>query len=83
LAELCDGGREGAALVEDRGAVFWRRSRYSGSDDLCCEVAMSSDEIRVRDSKQPNGEVLTFTPDAWRAATALFLAGYGTGQAHE
>ncbi|MFF5984642.1 DUF397 domain-containing protein [Streptomyces olindensis] len=63
--------REGAALAEDRGAVSWRSSSYStNNDQQCCEIAMVTGEIRVRDSKCPNRAVLTFTPDAWRTAMA-------------
>ncbi len=29
--------------------------------------------VRVRDSKQPDTASVSFTADAWRAATALFL----------
>ncbi|WP_328466821.1 DUF397 domain-containing protein [Streptomyces sp. NBC_00448] len=46
----------------------WRKSSYSnGSDpDSCIEVADGHPGIvPVRDSKDPQGPALTFTPDAW------------------
>lgn len=69
-------------MAEDRGAASWRKSSYSGTkeDEQCCEVAMLSCEIRVRDSKCPSGTVLTFTPDAWRVALTLFSAWSGPRQ---
>ncbi|MFD5825123.1 DUF397 domain-containing protein [Lentzea sp. NPDC060358] len=44
----------------------WRKSSYSGAteDDNCVEVSLSRDAL-VRDSKNPSGGVLTFSPDAW------------------
>ncbi|MEU0203898.1 DUF397 domain-containing protein [Streptomyces sp. NPDC006237] len=62
--------REGAALAEDRGAVSWRKSSYSSTAEQCCEMAVASGEILVRDSKCPGRMVLVFTPDAWRTALA-------------
>ncbi|WP_406837945.1 DUF397 domain-containing protein [Streptomyces sp. AHU1] len=75
------GVRKGAALAEDRGAASWRKSSYSGTNESnCCEVAVLSCEIRVRDSKRPSGTVLTFTPDAWRVALTLFSTWSGSRQ---
>jgi Domain of unknown function (DUF397) len=45
----------------------WRTSSYSGSGDQCVEVASLSDDRRaVRDSKDPHGPVLMFSPAEWR-----------------
>ncbi|MEH0419226.1 DUF397 domain-containing protein [Streptomyces sp. B21-083] len=66
---------EGAALAGDRGAIVWRKSSYSGTDDQdCCEVARVPGVVRVRDSKRPDGAPVSFTADAWRVAKTLFLA---------
>ncbi len=45
----------------------WRKSSYSGAteDDNCVEVALIGAAL-VRDSKNPEGAVLTFAPDAWK-----------------
>lgn len=47
----------------------WRKSTYSGGDGgNCVEVADNiPDLIPVRDSKDPHGPALTFTPAAWTA----------------
>ncbi len=48
----------------------WRKSSYSGGEGNCVEVAELPDGGRaVRDSKDPDGPVLTFSADAWRRFT--------------
>ncbi|MGC3858823.1 DUF397 domain-containing protein [Micromonospora chersina] len=45
----------------------WRKATRSAQSD-CVEVADNlPGVVGVRDSKDPTGPVLTFTPDAWRA----------------
>ncbi|MFI9642661.1 DUF397 domain-containing protein [Micromonospora sp. NPDC051925] len=46
----------------------WRKStRSSGNGGNCVEVADNLPEVvAVRDSKNPHGPALTFTPTAWR-----------------
>ncbi|MET7867437.1 DUF397 domain-containing protein [Micromonospora taraxaci] len=45
----------------------WRTSTRSGSEGDCVEVAGFAETVGVRDSKDPQGPVLTFTPSAWTA----------------
>ncbi|MGW2545403.1 DUF397 domain-containing protein [Kitasatospora sp. NPDC001574] len=46
----------------------WRKSSHSGNEDsYCVEVAGLPHEIRVRDSKDPDGPQLSFPPVAWSA----------------
>ncbi|MFI1095089.1 DUF397 domain-containing protein [Streptomyces sp. NPDC020917] len=51
--------------------VQWRKSSYSGGEqgDACVEVGFGASgalgTVPVRDSKAPEGPVLTFTPAAW------------------
>ena len=46
--------------------AVWRKSTRSGQSE-CVEVADNLAGVGgVRDSKDPAGPVLTFTPDAWR-----------------
>ena len=53
--------------VDPDGAT-WRKSTYSnGTGGNCVEVADLPDGRAVRDSKHPEGPVLVFTRDAWRA----------------
>ena len=45
----------------------WHKSTRSNAGGDCVEVAETPNAIGVRDSKDPNGSVLVFTPTAWRA----------------
>ncbi len=56
-------------------ALHWTRSSYSSEEGgLCVEVATSPSAVHVRDSKDPDGPALTFTPHAWAAFTAFAAA---------
>lgn len=44
--------------------VAWRKSTYSQPDE-CVEVAFALTSVGVRDSKQPEGPRLTFSPETW------------------
>ena len=50
----------------------WRKSSYSGTNGgNCVEVARNlPGVVAVRDSKDPGGPALAFTPADWRAFTA-------------
>ena len=55
----------------------WVKSSLSYSNGNCVEVASLPDgEIGVRDSKNPDGPVLRFTADEWRA----FIGGARNGE---
>ncbi|MEU5959961.1 DUF397 domain-containing protein [Micromonospora parva] len=43
----------------------WRKSTRSGGEGDCVEVAGFADTVGVRDSKDRQGPVLTFTESAW------------------
>jgi hypothetical protein len=47
----------------------WRKSSHSGTNGQCTEVARVDDAVLVRDSKDPNGPKLAFSPKDWRAFT--------------
>ena len=49
--------------------AVWRKSSYSsGNGGQCVEVARNlADLVAVRDSKNPAGPALVFTPQEWRA----------------
>jgi len=53
----------------------WRKSRASGGNGACVEVADLAGTVGVRDSKNPAGAVLTFTPAAWSVFTQGVRAG--------
>jgi Domain of unknown function (DUF397) len=59
----------------NRSEGVWRKSRYSGIN-ACVEVAMSRDGVAVRNSKDPGGPVLRFTPLEWEA----FVGGVREGE---
>ncbi|MFF0725734.1 DUF397 domain-containing protein [Streptomyces sp. NPDC004134] len=55
--------------------LSWFKSSYSsvqGGD--CIEVAPTPHTVHVRDSKDPEGAILRFTPDAWAEFIALVVA---------
>jgi hypothetical protein len=53
----------------DLESAIWRKASYSsGNGGNCVEVARNLPGIvAVRDSKDPSGPALIFTPDQWRA----------------
>ena len=67
--------------VPDLSRATWRKSSYSnGSGGSCVEIAElvgleREHQIAVRDSKDPHGPVLAFTPREWQAFTAGIKAG--------
>jgi len=60
----------------DLDGATWRKSTYSnGSGGNCVEVADLPNGQAVRDSKYPQGPVLVFTTDQWRAFVRSIKAG--------
>lgn len=62
-------------MTEASGRLVWRKSSESVNGD-CVEVASLPDGVAVRDSKDPEGAMLTFTRSEWRA----FLRGVNHGE---
>ncbi|MFC5820706.1 DUF397 domain-containing protein [Nonomuraea sp. NPDC050478] len=62
----------------DLSAAVWRKSsRSGGNGGQCVEVASNlPGVVAVRDSKNPDGPKLTFTPAEWKA----FLGGVRAGE---
>lgn len=55
--------------------LVWRKSSGSLNGD-CVEVASLPDGVAVRDSKKPDGAMLSFSRSEWRA----FLRGANRGE---
>jgi hypothetical protein len=61
-------GGNGGGCVE---VGAWRKTTHSGGNGgECVEVATADTEIAVRDSKDPAGPTLAFTPPAWHSFVA-------------
>lgn len=56
---------------------YWVKSSLSLANGNCVEVAdLPNGGVGVRNSRDPNGPVLRFTPDEWHA----FLGGVHNGE---
>ncbi|NHW87476.1 DUF397 domain-containing protein [Escherichia coli] len=57
--------------MADTTTVKWRTSSRSGNQGDCVEVAdtLPGGGVGVRDSKDPDGPVLTFDPSSWATFT--------------
>lgn len=61
----------------DLSHVTWRKSSYSNSNGGgCVEVGTGVALIAVRDSKNPEGQKLVFSPGQWHQ----FVAGVKAGE---
>jgi Domain of unknown function (DUF397) len=68
-------GEDARVAVGDGDARAWHKSSRSGATGACVEVRVVDGAVQVRDSKNPDGPVLTVPPDAW----AEFVAGVAGG----
>jgi hypothetical protein len=50
--------------MEDLGRD-WRKSSFSGNGGECVEVGQVRDAVAVRDTRDRDGAMVRFTPDAW------------------
>ncbi len=75
------------ASAGDASTLEWHKSSYSDSSNSseCVEVAATPGTILIRDSKNPDGPRLTFTPTTWAgflpyATASAPTVSHGTGQ---
>jgi hypothetical protein len=54
----------------------WRKSSRSNSEGNCVEFRHLSETVQIRDSKDPCGPALAFTPAEWSA----FVGGVKDGE---
>ncbi|WP_219415907.1 DUF397 domain-containing protein [Pseudonocardia nigra] len=65
------------ALAPDLGPVTWRKSRASNPNGDCVELAhLPGGEVAVRNSRDPKGPALIYTP----AEIAAFIRGAKDGE---
>jgi len=56
----------------DLSRAAWRKSTYSNNGGSCVEVATGTPGVvAVRDSKDPSGPALAFTPEQWTAFASI------------
>ncbi|WP_280251278.1 DUF397 domain-containing protein [Nocardia abscessus] len=56
--------------------VTWFKSSYSSAEKDCVEVAfLGEGSVGVRDSKNPAGPALVFTPSEWDSFTSHMTSG--------
>ncbi len=56
-------------MSADLSGAKWFKSSRSGASKDCVEVAFVDTAVGVRDSKNPTGPALTFTPAEWSTFT--------------
>lgn len=59
-----------------RESLSWLKARSSTANGHCLEVAAAVGNIAIRDSKDPDGPILIYTPPEFRA----FLDGARNGE---
>ncbi|MET9612333.1 DUF397 domain-containing protein [Kitasatospora indigofera] len=66
-------------MQADSKPAQWRKSSHSNGDGGDCVEVDDANPGRIRDSKDPHGPVLTFTPEALQAFVRAAAAGeFGT-----
>jgi Domain of unknown function (DUF397) len=59
-----------------RQNLAWIKARSSTANGACVEIASAVGNIAIRDSKDPDGPILVYTPAEFQA----FLAGARNGE---
>jgi Domain of unknown function (DUF397) len=64
-----------AAQPNRDSILSWRKSRASGPNGGCVEVAKSESSVLVRDSRDPTGSLLVVTHGQWREFVRTIKSG--------
>lgn len=73
-----DAPRTGKITLRDGelAGLSWIKAKASNHNGACVEIASTPDKIAMRDSKDPSGPILVYTPVEFRA----FLDGARNGE---
>jgi hypothetical protein len=56
------------SLSQDKlDELKWRKAKRSKANGACAEVASAAGTIIIRDSKDPQGAALYYSPESWRS----------------
>lgn len=64
--------------VQDNEPLFigaFRKATASGTQGQCVEVRLAGDRVEVRDSKDPQGPTLLYTPQEWETFLEAVVEG--------
>jgi hypothetical protein len=67
---MTDSEKGARSMEASLARLAWRKSRHSGNNGGCIEVADLPGAVAIRDSKDPAGPALVVDPRAWRAFAA-------------
>jgi len=62
--------------AEELIGLSWIKANFSNHNGACVELAATPDKVAIRDSKDPGGPILVYTPIEFRA----FLDGARNGE---
>ena len=60
----------------ERTSLAWLKAQSSSHNGACVEIAKAVGNIAIRDSKDPDGPILVYTPAEFKA----FLSGAQNGE---
>ena len=52
-------------MTQEANSLQWRKARRSAGNGACVEVAAAQRTILIRDSHDPRGPVLRYSPGSW------------------